>query len=385
MKKYLIVLLAATLTVTAFAQEFRVSGEVKTGILSTIEETKIKPRKERTGAGSKDDAGGGAGRFRLNAEYLHNNLGFKFRINWEQWGESQPQWPYAFGYGNFYDDQLTISIGKLGASPWGSGGPELWKELEAVGTTGGMRVEYKPSFVPGLNVGFVINGFNKDTDMWPDEEPITFLHVLEETVIGASYIHDLFMVRAAIKLDSEVDQMRGTASGKEGAELLYRIEEHILDQYLPGFKIWALGYYLGIGADKSMKDEFVMNNWLFFEYAPELFTAQLRFGLDSIENRTVFHVRPNFFVKLFDNLINVGMMFQYAQDYGDGKVFEGSPYYYMEIEPKVQINFAPNAYAAFAYNWRREYVTLTQTHKDMGITEPIKQNQWINLRFGIYF
>ena len=381
MKKILFVLLVAAVSAVVIAQEIKVSGEAKTGILDTITEDKINPRKELTNAGSKDDAGSGAGRFRLNVEYLNNNLGFKFRINWEDWAAKQPEWPYAFGYGNFFNDQLTVSIGKLGASPWGSGGPEMWKELEAIGTTGGMRLEYKPSYVPGLNIGFVINGFNKETDEWPSTDPITFLHVLEESVIGASYTHDLFMARAAFRLDSEVDSIRGGTN--EGAEMLYRVEEYILKQYIPSFKIWALGYYFGIGGEE--KEDYLTNNWLFFEYAPEWFTAQLRFGLDAISNRNVFHVRPNLFVKLFNNLINAGGQFLYAQDFGEGKMFEGSPYYYIEIEPRVQINFAANAYAAFAYNWRREYVAFTQDHKDRGIIDPIKQTQWINLRFGIYF
>jgi hypothetical protein len=381
MKKIIVALLALTIGFPALAQEFKVTGEVKTGILGTITEDQIRPRQERTNAGSKDDAGSGAGRFRLNVEYLHGNLGFKFRINWETWSEDYPRWPYAFGYGNFFEDQLTVSIGKLGASPWSSGGPEMWKELEQIGTTGGMRIEYKPFFAPGLNVGFVINGFNKETDEWKESDPITFLHVLQESVIGASYTHEYFMARAAFKLDSKVDSIRG--GNNEGSSMLYRVEERVIRNYLPGFSIWALGYYEGIGAD--LKEDYVTNNWLFFEYAHKWFNAQIRVGYDAISNRDVLNVRPNFYWKFFDNLINVGAQFLYAQDFGEGKVFEGSPYYYMEVEPKIQINFAPGAYAAFVYNYRREYVAYTMDHEERGIATPIKQVQWLNLRFGIYF
>jgi hypothetical protein len=395
MKKLIFVLLIMFLAVQVFAQ-LTVGGEIKTGILQSTVEDGIHPAKTRTDAGSKDDAGGGSGRFRLNIDYYmpENSIGFKFRINMEDWpSPHNNMWQYFFGYGNFFDEQLTVSIGKLGASPWGSGGPDLWKELEAVGTKGGMRFEYKPSFVPGLNVGFVLNSFDRDIDMYPDEDPITILHVLEESVIGASYTHEYFHARAAYRFDSEVDQLRGTASGKDGGQLVYRVEERVLTNYLPGLKLWALGYYYGIGADELNKDEYSATNWFFIEYAPKLFTAQFRTGLEAIKKRTVFNLRPAFYLKLFDNLLNVGVQYLFAQDFGEdegdmGKVYPGSPYYYMEIEPKVQINFSSGAYAAIVYNWRKEYVRVTEDHKDFEgnvVIDPTKQTQWLNLRVGMYF
>jgi hypothetical protein len=389
MKRILMVLLAGMVGISAFAQEFKISGEAKSGILDEITEDGINEKKERTRAGNKDDAGNEQGRFRLNAEYLHNNLGFKLRLNWETWSSGDPTvaggpvYSYAFGYGNFLDDQLTIAIGKLGASPWGSGGPDLWKELEQVNMTGGIRLEYKPSVVPGLNVGFVLNGFDGYTDMWPDYDPITILHVLQESVIGASYTHELFLARLAVRLDSEADNKdRSGGSPKEGVELLYRVEEHVIKNYLPDFRIWALGYYYGLGAE----DELTYNaeNWLFFQYAPEWFSTQLRFGYQAISNRSIFHFRPNFYVKLFDNMLNIGLEFKYAQDFGEGKIYEGSPFSKIEIEPKIQCNITPNAYVAFAYNWSREYVQNTKFYMEKNL-EPLVQKQWFNLRFGIYF
>jgi hypothetical protein len=385
-----VALLAFAVAFPALAQELTVSGEAKSGIINHIIEDQINEKINKTEAGSADDAGfntetgkGAQGRWRLNMEYLNNNLGFKLRINWEDWASDErgPKWPYAFGYGNFFDDQLTIAIGKLGSSPWGTGGPEMWRELEATGVTGGIRFEYKPFYAPGLNVGFVINGFNKETDQWPSDEAITFLHVLQESVIGASYTHEYFMVRAALKLDSKVDSIRGGVN--EGMSMVYRVEERTIRQYLPGFSIWALGYYEGLGADEA--EDYITQNWLFIEYSPAMFSAQLRFGLDAIWNRTLFHFTPNFYWKFFNNLLNVGVQFRYTQDFGEGKVFEGSPYSKIEVEPKIQLNFAANAYMAFAYNWSRQYVQLTQRHTERNITEPVKQIQWMNLRFGIYY
>jgi len=381
----------------AFAQ-LSVTGEIKTGILQTTTEDGINHAKTRTDAGSKDDAGSGAGRFRLNVDYFipDNHIGFKFRINLEDWASPHNNmWSYFFGYGNFFNDQLTVSFGKLGSSPWGTGGPDLWKELEASGgTKGGIRFEYKPSFAPGLNVGFVLNSFDRDVDMYPDEDPITILHILEESIIGASYTHDYFHIRAAYRFDSEVDQLRGTASGKDGGQLVYRVEERIIRNYLPGFRVWALGHFYGIGADELNKNEYSATNWFFAEYAPNLFTVQFRAGLEMIAKRTVLNLRPAFNLKLFDNFLNIGVQYLFAQDYGEddagglGKVFPGSPYYYMELEPKIQVNFAPGVYAAMVYNWRKEYVQRTPLHENFEgnlVIEPTRQTQWINFRIGMYF
>jgi hypothetical protein len=399
MKRVIFVLLILGFFSAPLFADFSVGGEIKTGVIQTTTEDGF-TSKTRTDAGSKDDAGGGKGRFRLNVDYFipETNIGFKFRITLEDWASPHNNmWSYFFGYGNFFNDQLTLSFGKLGASPWGTGGPDMWKELEASGDGskgGGIRFEYKPAFAPGLNVGLVINSFDRDIDMYPDDKPITFLHILEESIIGASYTHEYFHVRAAYRFDSEVDQLRGTASGKDGGQIVYRAEERIIKNYLPGFKVWALGYYYGIGADEKNKDEFAADNWFFIEYSPDLFTAQMRTGLQVIAKRTVLHLRPAFTLRLFDNFLNIGVQYLFAQDFGDddkaglGKVYPGSPYYYMELEPKIQINFAPGLYAAIVYNWRKEYVSLTEMHKDDAgniVVEPTKQTQWVNFRIGMYF
>jgi len=69
-------------------------------------------------------------------------------------------------------------------------------------------------------------------------------------------------------------------------------------------------------------------------------------------------------------------------------MYPGSPFLYMEIEPKVQVNFSTGAYAALVYNWRKEYVHRTPAHEDFEgnlIKDPTKQTQWINFRVGMYF
>jgi len=387
-KKIFAVLLLTSFAAGIFAQEFKIGGEVKTGLLWTQTEDQITGSTAKTTAGSKDDAGSGSGRFRINAEYSVGNFGIKVRMQMESWGSGgggdMPAWPYAFGYGNLLDDQLTFSIGKLGASPWGTGGPELWKELESINSLGGMRLEIKPHFIPGLNVGFVINAFDGYTDMYPVAEPITFLHVLQESVVGASYTHDLFMIRAAYRFDSVADNGRDTESGNEGGRIVYRVEEHILDRYLPGFSIWALGYWYGVGAPEVNKDFFDVQNWLFFQYAPEFLTAQIRLGYDVRAKQEIVHVRPSLYAHLFNRVLTFGGSFHYGQDFGEGKMHKGSPYFYIAAEPLIQVNLTPNSYIAAAYNWRREYIHETDDHIIRKLP-PITQTQWINVRVGMTF
>jgi len=381
MKKIFTMLFIALLPVSAFAEKFTVSGEVKTGVFwqkveTTLDDPKIDLKMHSQG----DDAGNYEGRFRLNVEYVNSSgtLGFKTRIQWEDWqNEKQiPEvWPYAFGYGNFFNNQLTVSIGKLGSSPWGTGGPEMWKELE-MGRSGGARIEFKPAFIPEkygkLNIGFVLNGPEAYTDAGFTRDP-TIWDLLLESVIGVSYIHEYFLVRFAYRLDSEMDIRNRGTSGVEGGQLIYRVEEHALEKLLPGLKIWALGFVDGVGAEDISFLEH--KHWVFAEYAPEKFTAQIRLGLEGSADRNLIFIKPVFYYKLF-NLIEVGALFGYGQDFG-AKIYPDSPYSYLEFEPKIQVNFAPGAYVAFVYNWKLEYAFRDPP--------PFKQTQWMNLRLGIYF
>jgi hypothetical protein len=390
MKKIIVLLfITAFCVTTVFAQELKLGGEVKTGVFWSKEQFEGLPATSRVTLRSMDDAGSNQGRYRLNMDYDNGNgFGMRVRINWEQWGQGEtPKWPYAFGYGNFFEDQMTVAIGKLGGSPWGTGGPEMWAELESFHEEGGgMRIEWKPSFIPvgKLNVGFVLNWFDGIREDTEGMEP-TLLDILQETVIGASYTHDLFMARAAVRLDSKWDKPsgRGVVYGpedREGIKIVYRLEEHVIGNYLPGFSIWALGYLLGVGT--TIKETAWYRNWLFVQYAPDVFTAQLRLGYDYVDTRTRLYAKPSFYWNFFNNLLSVGAAFSYAQDFGNKK-FEGSPYETIEIEPKIQLNFS-SSYIAFVYNFSREYVNPDTLPEARG-ADPIKQTQWMNLRFCIYY
>ena len=396
MKKIFILLLAIALNASFIFAQLTISGEAKTGIRWQKEETSqddAKNNKLTLDIHSMDDAGDFEGRFRLNLDYLNEaqTMGFKVRIQWQNWKGAWVEdanemraipenWPYAFAFGNFFNNQLTLSIGKLGGSPWGTGGPEMWKELE-VGRSGGIRLEYKPNFIPEqygkLNVGFVLNGPDSYTDSGFTRDPEIW-DILKESVIGLSYTHDLFMIRMAYRLDGQMDaRLRAVPEDEsEGDDIVYRVEERALQKLLPGLQVWALGFIQGVGATPD-KGYIESKNWLFIQYAPKNFTAQIRLGLEGSDDRSVLFAKPNFYYKFFDGLLEVGALFGIAQDFGNGKIYAGSPYSYWEIMPKLQVNFAPGAYAAFEYYYKMEYI-----YKD---APPMKQTQWMNLRFGIYY
>ncbi|WP_461252394.1 hypothetical protein, partial [Treponema sp. R8-4-B8] len=140
-----------------------------------------------------------------------------------------------------------------------------------------------------------------------------------------------------------------------------------------------MGHLFGLSAKN--KDIQWFRNWLFRQYAPDLCAAQLRVGYDYINSRSDFYVKPSFYWNFFDKLLSVGLSFAYCQDFCTGKLYEGSPYRYIELEPKIQLNFDNNSYIAFAYNFRQEYL-----HPWAGLKpgkDPLRQTQWMNLRFCV--
>jgi hypothetical protein len=404
--------LAVFASAVAFAQDgepsLKLSGEAKSGIFYQQTQENGKEAEVDDIKIESHDGDPNGNRFRLNLDYDNGkNLGFRARLQWQEWNDAATKWAYAFGYGNFFNDtlaQMTISVGKLGGSPWGTGG-DLWKELEFNDKGGGMRVEWKPAWPEEwgrLNLGFVLNSFNADQDRGTDNMTIklTLAELIKESVIGVSYIHDdWFMVRLAYRFDSEADTSSQVEKTKEGGgkgedEMLYRVEEYALRGIVPGLRLWALGHLYALSTPNKEIQYF--NNQFYVEYdPPELFgldtpfTAQ--FSVGNVSGTTpegdmiaeVF-IRPSFYWHIspggYSKLISIGSIYKIAFDYGAGGIEGDHPYYYMELEPKLQINFQ-SSYIAFVYQFRQEYKHASL----MPGIEPIVQRQWMNLRFGIYF
>ena len=388
MKKIITSLVFTAIALPAFAQlgDFTFDGFVRTGFIWWKNEKIGQKPDIQVRLRSLDDAGDSQGRIRMNFSYAINNTGIKGRLQWDDWTNTKkaPDWPYLFAYINSFEDQLTISAGKLGASPWGTGGPEKHKELESTSGDGsgggGVRFEYKPLFVPGLNVGFVLNWFNGSTDRGLSGREVTLLDILQETVFGVGYENDYFLAHFEYRLDGDIDQRPGSSAvGIEGDDLIYRLEERVLKNYLPGFNAWALGVFEGVGAEEKNKDCIHFENWLFMQYDKDWGTAQVRLGYDVVETRSILHLKPSYYHKFLDNMINIGAFFYYANDFGDDRVNKDAPYTEIQIEPKLQINFA-NAYIAFTYNYKQTYIAKTPK-----ANPPIERFQTMNLRFGMSF
>jgi hypothetical protein len=365
-KVFMLPLFVVLVTATGFTQDFSISGEMKSGFYwERAQEGDMEP-KEHVRLYNNDDAGSQQGRFRMNMKVDNGNIGAKVRFELSSWtvSNNQPTWPFAFAYGKFWDEQIKISAGKMGDSPWAAGGPERWDELD---TIIGIRTELMPKFLPGLNIGFVLNNFNEGLNIALNQ--VLFGDIIQETVIGVSYTHDYFAFRFAFRGDSELDTDPNRID--EGSRLLYRVEERALQKILPGAQIWANGYFEGLDTPERGA---LYYNWVYFQYAPEAFTAQVRLGLDSgTEGRTVFHVRPSFYYNLFNNLLSVGASFSFCNNMESFN--NAPPYVYWRIQPQVRMNWG-STYIALVYQYEDAY----RSTKDTNI-----MTNWINLRLVYVF
>ncbi|MCL2193238.1 MAG: hypothetical protein FWB78_07570 [Treponema sp.] len=391
MKKCFVMLLTMLIAGSALAQEWdiSISGEAKTGILWERVENRLgrdDSSEDTVRIHSTDDAGSGDGRFRINlsATAPSGNVGFNARLNWEHFNNEPvrgPHWDHAYGWGYAFDRQFRLSLGRLGGSPWGTGGPEMWQELE-ITPTGGMRFEFMPSFVPGyLNFGFVLNWIDGYADAGLDRDP-TLLDLLLETVIGVSYRNDWFMARVAYRLDSELDEgaaRLGLDIEREGTRMIYRVEEYVIRRFIPDLSVWALGEFWGIGSD-APEVLFRTRNWFFIQYAPPSFTADLRLGLDATGSRYVFHVRAGFEYNFDVAGIRIvpRIRFLYANDFGEAQIVPDSSFSHIGIHPSIRVDLTPHMHIALAYYWDLENWFGPPY-------PPERQRQRVNLRAGITF
>ena len=339
------------------------------------------------------------GRFRLNFQYDINKIGAKFRFETTKWvvGTSTLNaifWDYAFVYGYFFSNNLKISAGKMGDSPWGAGGPDLWKELD---TTMGMRFEFQPQFIPfitpgSLNIGFVLNNFNGSAESISQSGgKMTLGSVLSETVMGITYTHDFFQVRLSYRLDSLDDD------NAVEEELVYRLEERVIKNYLPGFQIIANGHWKGLNprkiypsdvdpADRSPGDTMILYNWMYIVYdTPFSFSpldisyiAKARLGYESVYvTRQKLYLKPGFYFTFFNNLLSVGTAFEFAWDVGIVKLDASKPYLHWYIEPEIKLNLTSNSYIALVYRYYNDYEFLNVNNMEKALNT---KTHWINLR-----
>jgi hypothetical protein len=351
----------------AFADDdiqMKFSGEVKTGVLWELIEEPGYRTIDRTRLGNNDDAGV-PGRIRLDGELTKGDIGFKMRWQVLDYINAvSPGWAYAYGYGDFINNQLRLSGGRLGQSPWSSGGPEIWGELDNLA---GLRVEIKPNILPGLNLGFVLSQPN--TNYTNSELPP--LDFIRETIIGLSYSNDYFEIRAAYRLDGDFDTPLDNTGKNEGTDLIYRVEERVLRNVVDGLSIWANGLLLGIGAEAEARINYV--NWLYIQYKPGALDAQLRTGVDAGYKKYFIKVKPVISYGITD-FFRLGFTFIYEKDFGEAAPAKDAPFKTMAYEPMMRVVF-DDMYVDLAYQYNENYVA-----KDR-----IKRTNWVNLRFVYTF
>ncbi|MDR2576117.1 MAG: hypothetical protein LBC52_06705 [Treponema sp.] len=361
MKRYFLLCLfiAVAALQISFAQEFNFTGEMKTGVYWETRRIGDEGPKEIMELGNSDGDSGGfnpttgmtniPGRFRLNLEFKPiPSIGFRVRFEDSAFTGLKVSWAYSYAYGNFLNDQLKISAGKLGDSPWKTGGPELNTSIDEtyVNSFAGLRVEYKPESVPGLNVGFVLSPPNYNLNRG-DEGFVSFI---SETVIGAAYTHNLFAVRFSWRFDGvDADNYQDA----DGHSMVYRLEEKILNRYVPGLSISANGIWEGLvdGFDRKLN----LQNWLYIVFKEYNIDSEVRVGYqaaykeDGVIHRHMLQIKP-FFSYWFTPMISAGIRFVFAKDFGDLSQVD---YDNFTVEPQVKVTFNPNAYVAFVYGYQQ--------------------------------
>jgi hypothetical protein len=286
---------------------------------------------------------------------------------------------FGYVYGNLFDSQLKISAGLLGESPWATGGPELFRELEYTGdgfSIMGIRTEWKPNFLPGLNLGFVLN---RADDNMPSDAKELFADLFLESIAGIAWEHEYFAFRFAYRFDRGIDSPMANVVGQR---LVYRVEERILDKLLPGLSISANGYSQGIGAvgkGSGRGTRCYIENWLYISYDSEYYTAGLnvRYMDDFLNNGQQLEFKPSFYWKFFNNFLAAGLMGGLEMGFNNGKSFQDTFYNFWFIEPQVKANINSNLYVALVYRYTSGTYE-TSRNKD-------QTTNWVNIRLVYTF
>ena len=393
MKKIITALLAGLLAAgSALALDVEVSGEIKTGFFAEWREMKGESASYARIYNSDGDSGAAEGRIRLGLALQEENFGMRTRFYRQEFKAKNNKFDsssnigvdFAYAYGTMLDNQIKISAGLLGESPWGTGGPDLIKELETTGNDPilGIRTEWKPlGFLRGLNLGFVLN---RDNDTPPSSAKEKFGDIFAETVAGIAYEHDFFALRFAYRFNRELES---PAAIVNGSQLVYRVEERALEKFVPGISVWANGYCKGIGAkviNSQGATETFIQNWFYARYDPENFTVgiDVRYEdwFEDKDNKQFLEIRPSFYYKLFNNILNVGVRGGMEFGFNNGRYFrEGAVYNFWFVEPQIKANLKSNFYTALVYRYTSGYYTGNPSF------EEDQETHWFNLRVCFTF
>ena len=352
----------------AYAVELEFSGEMKTGLFwENIYEEDLGEVFNRARMHNNDDAGPNEGRFRMDMHVAAGNVGARIRFEQTAWvGSPSIRWAWAFAYANLFDNQVRTTIGQLGDSPWSAGGPTIWQELD---NQIGIRTEFTPNAVPGLNFGFVLNRWNSMV-YFPEHE--TLRDILMETVFGIAYTNRYFHGRFSYRLDGHADVYNHQ---QEGMEMMYRLEARFIELLVPNLSVFANGWMRGIGA---IEDQQEFRNFLYVDFTPPAFSTELRLGVDINGTRShLFNAGIGFFYNILPGL-SAGASVAYNQNFGEGRVLRNVPFRFLRFEPAIRFNYG-NLYIALVYSYGMEYF-------NRGGGDPLlRTRQWLNLRTVVTF
>ena len=362
-----IVSLFTMMLLTAFsatALEFTMSGEIRTGFYTDRISDQSGKRSESS---IHNNAGGSRTWLNLNLEA--ENFGMRTRYSQGEWGpRAKLNTDFIYAYSMLMENQLKVSAGMLGESPWGADGPDLWRHVD---NQIGIRFEWMPNFIPGLNVGFVLNRYNaihrnpRRTETWYD--------ILMDSVLGIAYDHDFFAFRFSWRLDSLRDQ---DFIGDEGHEFVYHAEERILDSFLPGLQISANGYYRGLNSAILEREFF--DNYFYVRYKRDVFSVYLnsRLFTDIRSDNSKLLIKPGFYYGLFDGFLDIGFAAGIEKGFKEAAAYLNSFYNFWFVEPNVRMNITDNSYINVVYNYTKTYVCRAGNTSDVN---------WLNIRVGFAF
>jgi len=378
MTKKIVTLIFAIFVTASFvyAVDLTIATEVRTGVLWDSAGT--------PGARMHhNDYGGNEARFRMDMHIAVENLGLRARFEQSQWAEGiggpQPaQFAWVYAYGNFINDQLRVSAGQLSDSPWRAGGHTFWQGLDHLV---GIRTEIMPEAVPGLNFGFTLNTWNLSIYF---QEEQTLKNILLETVLGVAYTNRHVHARFGWRLDSDADVYN---DHQEGMQMMYRLEPRFLTNLVPHFNAWMTGWWIGIGPSFRGYDEegnpkpYIIpdrrsyRNWLYLEYSPPGFLAELRIGAAfGGHSSHIATIRPGLFYHVLP-FLRVGGHVHYEFGFGDDAPVRGlSQFRILSVEPQLRVSFGPaDVTLVYAFHSRHE------------IGGDRRDGQWVNLRFHVAF
>jgi len=363
--------------------EINIFGEVKTGLFYERRRTKEDVYKQTRLHNNDGDSGLDEGRLRLGMGLKAGIFGMKTLFIQSNFRSTDIIWvEYAYAYVNLIKEQLKISAGLLGDSPWNTGGPEINKELEFNGSNPliGIRTEFKPTFVSwlsGLNVGFVLGMDNDPTEVGAAEK---FADLFLDSVVGIGWDHKYFQFNFAYRFSRPTFS---AAAQQGGDQLIYRVEERLLGIVAPGLQISANGYCQGLGGTEGRGIIINFTNWFYTRYDNDFLTAGVDFRYEDtlVNDQQYFELRPMFVYKFLDNFLSLGVTAGIEFGFNGGRErTDDSIFNFWYIEPQVRVNILSNFYISAVYRYHAGIYRYTRPSY-----EADQDTHWFNLRFGFSF